>query len=109
MKIGVFGGTFNPPHKGHVRLANTAAEMLGLDKMIIIPSCIPPHKIPGSLARGEDRLEMCRLAFCKDSRFEISSMELDRDRFYNARLNGPGATTDKPSLKITFSAPKQAE
>jgi nicotinate-nucleotide adenylyltransferase len=83
MKIGVFGGTFNPPHKGHVRLANTAAEMLGLDKMIIIPSCIPPHKIPGSLARGEDRLEMCRLAFCKDSRFEISSMELDRgDKSY---------------------------
>ena len=38
-----------------------------------------------------------------------SSMELDRDRFYNARLNGPGATTDKPSIKITFSAPKQAE
>ena len=38
-----------------------------------------------------------------------SAMELDRDRFYNARLNGPGATSDKPSLKITFSAPKKAE
>ena len=38
-----------------------------------------------------------------------SSMELDRDRFYNARLNGPGAASDKPSIKITFSAPKQAE
>ncbi len=83
MKIGVFGGTFNPPHKGHVRLANTAADMLGLDKMLIIPSCIPPHKIPGRLAKGEDRLEMCRLAFCEDSRFEISSMELDRgDKSY---------------------------
>ena len=77
MKIGIFGGTFNPPHKGHVRLAREAAERLGLNKMLIIPSCIPPHKIPGKLASGDDRLEMCRLAF-EDSFFEISSMELDR-------------------------------
>ncbi len=77
MKIGIFGGTFNPPHKGHVRLANEAAERLGLDRMIIIPSCIPPHKIAGKLASGEDRLEMCRLAF-EGSLFEVSSTELDR-------------------------------
>lgn len=56
----------------------TAADRLGLDKVIIIPSCIPPHKIAGSLASGEDRLEMCRIAFGKDSRFEVSSIELDR-------------------------------
>lgn len=77
MKIGIFGGTFNPPHKGHVRLAREAAEKLGFDKMLIIPSCIPPHKIPGKLASGGERLEMCRLAF-EGSLFEISSMELDR-------------------------------
>lgn len=45
--------------------------------MLIIPSCIPPHKLPGKLASGEDRLNMCRLAF-EDERFEISSIELDR-------------------------------
>ena len=45
--------------------------------MLIIPSCIPPHKLPGKLASGEDRLNMCRLAF-DDERFEISSIELDR-------------------------------
>ncbi len=51
--------------------------------MIIMPSCIPPHKIAGSLASGEDRLEMCRIAFGKDSRFEISSLELERgDKSY---------------------------
>ena len=77
-EIGIFGGTFNPPHKGHTRLAREAVEKLGLDRMLIVPSCIPPHKIPGKLASGEDRLEMCRLAFCKDSRFEVSSIELDR-------------------------------
>ncbi|MEE1010982.1 MAG: nicotinate (nicotinamide) nucleotide adenylyltransferase, partial [Acutalibacteraceae bacterium] len=77
IKIGIFGGTFNPPHKGHTRLANEAVKTLGFDKMLIIPSCIPPHKIPGKLASGEDRLEMCRLAF-EDDVFEISSMELER-------------------------------
>ncbi len=77
MKIGIFGGTFNPPHKGHTRLAREAARELGLDRMLIMPSCIPPHKIPGKLASGDNRLEMCRLAF-EDSFFEISSMELDR-------------------------------
>lgn len=51
--------------------------MLGVDKMLIIPSCIPPHKIPGKLASGEDRLQMCRFAF-DDDVFEISSMELER-------------------------------
>lgn len=61
----------------------TAADRLGFDKVIIIPSCIPPHKIAGSLASGEDRLEMCRLAFGNDSRFEISSIELERgDKSY---------------------------
>lgn len=82
MKTGIFGGTFNPPHKGHTRLAEKAAEFLGLDRMLIIPSCIPPHKIPGKLASGNDRMEMCRLAFEGDF-YEISSMELDRgDKSY---------------------------
>lgn len=81
-KIGVFGGTFNPPHLGHVRLAKEAAEKIGADKMLIIPSCIPPHKMPGKLASGDERMQMCRLAF-EDEIFEISSIELDRgDKSY---------------------------
>lgn len=78
MKTGIFGGTFNPPHNGHVRLARAAADELGLDKVLIIPSCIPPHKIAAKLASGEDRLEMCRIAFGDDPRFEVSPMELNR-------------------------------
>ncbi|MBR6785285.1 MAG: nicotinate-nicotinamide nucleotide adenylyltransferase, partial [Clostridia bacterium] len=77
IKIGIFGGTFNPPHSGHVRLATEAADKLGFEKVLIVPSCIPPHKMPGKLASGEHRLEMCRLAF-NDERFEVSSIELDR-------------------------------
>lgn len=78
MKIGVFGGTFNPPHNGHVRLAKAAVDQLKLDKLLVIPSCIPPHKIAAKLADGQERLEMCRLAFGCDPRFEVSPMELER-------------------------------
>ncbi len=82
-KIGIFGGTFNPPHKGHTHLVNRASEILSLDKVIIVPSCIPPHKIAGKLAEGEERIEMCRLAFGDNEKFEISSIELDRgDKSY---------------------------
>ncbi len=82
-KIGIFGGTFNPPHNGHVRLANNVAEILGLDKVLIVPSCIPPHKIPGKLAQGSERTQMCRLAFGENKKFEISTIELERgDKSY---------------------------
>ena len=77
-RLGVFGGAFNPPHKGHVRLARDFADRLSLAKVLVIPSFIPPHKSPAGLASGEDRLEMCRLAFCGDERFTVSSMEIDR-------------------------------
>ena len=49
-----------------------------MDKILVIPSCIPPHKMPGKLAGGDERMEMCRIAFGSDSRFEVSSIELDR-------------------------------
>ncbi len=77
-KIGIFGGAFNPPHKGHIRLARGFADRLSLDEILVIPSFIPPHKSAADLASGMDRLEMCRLAFCGDSRFSVSSMEIDR-------------------------------
>ena len=59
-------------------MLRTAAETLGFEKLIVIPSCIPPHKLAGKLASGEQRLEMCRLAFGKDPRCEISAIELER-------------------------------
>lgn len=62
MQIGVFGGTFNPIHRGHIRLCETAKEQLGLDRVLMIPAGMPPHKIPPELASGQDRAEMCRIA-----------------------------------------------
>lgn len=77
-KIGILGGAFNPPHRGHVRLARDFADRLSLAKLMVVPSFISPHKSTASLAGARDRLAMCRLAFEGDERFVISSMEIDR-------------------------------
>ena len=59
MKIGIFGGTFNPPHLGHLAAARTAIDVLGLDKLLIIPAAVPPHKeLPESTPAPPHRLAM---------------------------------------------------
>ena len=78
LKLGIFGGTFNPPHIGHLRLVEAVADELSLDRVLIIPAAIPPHKNAPDLADGEDRLMMCRLTFGADKRFEVSDTELRR-------------------------------
>lgn len=77
-RIGIFGGTFNPPHKGHVRLAVNAANALNLQKVLVMPACIPPHKQPVALVEAVHRVAMCRLAFEGDSRFSVSTLEIER-------------------------------
>ncbi len=77
MRIGIFGGTFNPPHQGHKRLALEFMGRLSLDLMLIIPTYTPPHKQAVGLASGEDRLNMCKLCF-NEKGFEISDIELRR-------------------------------
>jgi len=62
MKIGVLGGTFNPIHNSHIYLAQEYARQLKLDKVVVVPTSIPPHKEAENLASGEDRYNMCRLA-----------------------------------------------
>lgn len=75
--IGFFGGTFNPPHLAHKRLALQMKEEAHLDKILVVPTFVPPHKAAPSLAPGEDRLKMCRLLFDEDC-FCFSDMELKR-------------------------------
>jgi len=62
MKIGIFGGTFNPIHISHLYVAEKFVEQLGLDRMVLMPALIPPHKSDKHIASAEDRLAMCRLA-----------------------------------------------
>ena len=78
MKIGIFGGTFNPPHNGHLRLIETFADKLELDKVLVIPDKRPVHKICEDLALDSDRAELCRRTFTGKN-YEVSTMEIDRD------------------------------
>ncbi len=78
-KVGLYGGTFSPPHVGHVNAAANFAEAMGLQKLIIMPAGIPPHKVVENPVPGEARLEMCRLAFgCVDGA-EVSDYEITKD------------------------------
>jgi nicotinate-nucleotide adenylyltransferase len=77
LRLGVYGGTFNPPHLGHIRAAESAARQLALDTLLVIPSGIPPHKaLPSGSAGPEDRLEMARLSFSALDNTVISDIEL---------------------------------
>ena len=76
--IGIFGGTFNPPHKGHVNLAKHAIDKLCLERLYIIPSNIPPHKTILNDVRGKDRLKMAKLAFSDIPNSAILDIELKR-------------------------------
>ena len=60
-KMGLFGGTYDPIHQGHVSLALGLAEALSLDGVVLMPTFVPPHKIKESMAPAEHRLAMCRL------------------------------------------------
>lgn len=78
MKIAIFGGAFNPVHREHVHLARTAMEELGLDKLIIMPTAVSPHKHGKVMADFWQRFEMCRLAFKGMKNVEVSNYELTR-------------------------------
>lgn len=77
-KIGIFGGTFNPIHKGHIELANYCKKEIGLDKVILVPTYTPPHKNSDNLASADDRLNMCKIASAKFQDFEVSDIEIKR-------------------------------
>ncbi len=74
--IGLFGGTFDPPHLGHLISAQAVAEALSLDQVIFIPSGNPPHKKDRGITPGEKRMDMLRLAIADNPRFQLSDWEL---------------------------------
>ena len=79
MRIGVFGGTFDPPHVGHLLLASDAREALGLDRLIFVPAATQPFKVnTPPIASARDRLEMVRLAVADDANYTIDDTEIDR-------------------------------
>ncbi len=102
--LGILGGTFNPPHLGHLIMAQEALVQLGLDRVVLMPVSAPPHKVlaaadePGAQAR----LELCRLAVEGDERLAVSDLEV--------RRGGPSFTVDTlkelherdPEHELTF-------
>lgn len=78
MKIGVLGGTFNPPHRGHIEMARYALAHHALDKLLIVPAAIPPHKEIEGGTTAAQRLEMARAAFAHLPGAEVSDLEMRR-------------------------------
>lgn len=79
MKLGIFGGAFNPVHNGHIRLAKFFLKSLSLDKMLVIPTADPPHRCSDGFAGAEHRLKMLTLAFDGEEKIEISDIEFKRE------------------------------
>jgi nicotinate-nucleotide adenylyltransferase len=78
-RLGLFGGTFNPIHVGHLRAAEEAAEALSLDRVVFLPSAVPPHKAAARgdvIAPARHRLEWVRLATGDNPRFAVDALEV---------------------------------
>jgi nicotinate-nucleotide adenylyltransferase len=78
MKVGIFGGTFDPIHQGHLVVAEQVSQTLGLARVIFVPGGIPPHKPASSIkAAAEDRLQMAEMAIGKNDKFCADRVEID--------------------------------
>lgn len=78
MRIGILGGTFNPIHNGHLKIAEEVLKRLGLDKILFMPAYIPPHKDKEGIIDARHRIEMVRLAIADNPGFELSTIEIER-------------------------------
>ena len=80
-RIGIYGGTFNPPHIGHIQAAKQAVSLLGLSKLLLVPAYAPPHKsaLPSNSPTPRQRLEMLRIAAADSPKIEVSDLELTRE------------------------------
>lgn len=85
-RLGILGGTFNPPHLGHLVCASEAADQLELDRVLLVPVASPPHKEAVADPGAEVRLGLCELAVAGDERLGVSRVEVDR--------GGPSYTAD---------------
>ncbi len=101
-RIGILGGTFNPPHVAHLVCAQEARDQLELDRIVLMPALVPPHKQVSDDPGAQARLSLCRLAAAGDPYMDVSAVELERE--------GPSYTVDtlrvlhdrKPGDELTF-------
>jgi len=93
LRVGLFGGTFNPIHLAHIKISEDVKTGFNLDKILVIPSAIPPHKKAPEIISAKDRLEMVKLCFNDMCGFEVSDIELKR--------KGPSYTIDTVKKLVT--------
>ena len=86
MKLGIFGGTFNPPHNAHIKIAEEAEKQFALDRILFIPTHLPPHKVEPDLAPPSHRLAMVKMILKGRPKWTCSDMEILRP--------GPSYTLD---------------
>jgi nicotinate-nucleotide adenylyltransferase len=102
LRIGVLGGTFDPPHVGHLLAAVDAFESLELDRLILVPAATQPLKTSTpAVASAHERLEMVRLAVGDDARFEVSEVEIERGGL-SYTVDTLESLTAKPSADELF-------
>lgn len=105
MRIGILGGTFNPIHNGHIRLAEGARRRLKLDKVIFVPANIPPHKLTKGLLSASERYKMVRMAIKGYPGFTVSKYEITRHgKSYSVRTLGYFRKKFGQGAKIFFLA-----
>ncbi len=78
-RIGMFGGSFNPVHNAHINLASSFIKKLKLDKLLLIPTAVPPHKSDSEMVSAEHRMNMCKLASEDHKKIEVSDIEIKRE------------------------------
>jgi nicotinate-nucleotide adenylyltransferase len=84
--LGILGGTFDPPHIGHQSMARTTYERLNLERVLVVPSFVPPHKMTADMSEYADRFEMTRLMVENEDGIELSALDAERP--------GPSYTVD---------------
>jgi nicotinate-nucleotide adenylyltransferase len=78
MRLGIYGGSFDPVHYGHLLLAESCREQAALDEVWFMPAAVPPHKRQASMASPKQRVEMLELALAGHAAFRVSTLEIDR-------------------------------
>lgn len=101
-KVGILGGTFDPPHKGHLRLAEAAYTQLGLNKILFIPTRVPPHKKRPDIIDVELRYEMVKLLLKDKPDFSISRIEIEKTGISYSIETLERLTEDNPDAQFYF-------
>jgi nicotinate-nucleotide adenylyltransferase len=105
-RTGVFGGTFDPPHVGHLIVAQDVVEQLPLDRLLLVPAAEPPHKPEATPAPGDARARMLEAAVAAHPKLELSRIELERGgpSYTVDTLEALGARSPKDELFLVIGA-----